>query len=229
MRNVSETLKFKNQMIKNKFPFLFLIILNLNCLYIVPKKELNYIFFNNLQPIYKNTIIIYKYDYLNLYSSNPYINTENFSNRLKDSIRKAFETKFRFENLAIVNSESEVIDKIDTLTKNQNVIYLNITTNVNSNNDYSIKFLKFLNTISFGTIPYWKNINFDIKINSMIFQTSNEHSFQYSFIECGGWLTLPFIIFYENYWELRNKYHNSSFPEIEYMLSDSLSKIPSKQ
>ncbi|XDD41683.1 hypothetical protein AB3N58_10210 [Leptospira sp. WS60.C2] len=229
MRNVSETLKFKNKMIKIKFPFIFLVILNLNCLYIVPKNELNYIFFNDLQPIYKNTIIIYKYDYLNLYSSNPYINNEFLSNRLKNSIRKAFETKFRFENLAIVDSETEVFDKIDTLTKNQNVIYLNITTNTNSNNDYSIKFLKFLYTISFGTIPYWKHINFNIKINSTVFQTSNEFSFQYSFIECGGWLTLPFIIFYENYWELRNKYHNSSFPEIEYMLSDSLSKIPSKQ
>ncbi|XDD41657.1 hypothetical protein AB3N58_10070 [Leptospira sp. WS60.C2] len=229
MRNVSETLKFKNNMIKKKFPFLFLLILNFNCLYIVPKKELNYIFSNNLQPIYKNTIIIYKYNYLNLYSLNPYINTENFSIRLKDSIRKAFESKFRFKNLAIVDSESVEIEKLDTLTKNQHVIHLNISTNNNSNNDNSIKFLKFLSTISFGTIPYWKNINFDIKINSMIFQTSNEYFFQYSFIECGGWLTLPFIIFYENYWELRNKYHNSSFPEIEYMLTDSVSKIPSKQ
>ncbi|TGL02596.1 hypothetical protein [Leptospira bouyouniensis] len=214
--------------LKSNFISLFLAITQVSCLYIVPKDHLKYIFLNNLKPKIKNTTIIYKYTYLNFYNRNPYIKTDDFSNRLNDCIRKSFETKFQFANLTILDSDFSSISEIEKSYDNQNVIFLNIMTNEKMNNDFSIKFLKFLNIITFGAIPYWKNIIFTIQINSPIFLNSHENNFQYSFIECGGWLIIPVLFFYENYWELKNKYHNSPFPEVEYMITDSLSKITLK-
>ncbi|MCW7475449.1 hypothetical protein [Leptospira levettii] len=204
-----------------KYHFLLLILLS-HCIFIIPNKYIENIYSQNRIKIKEKTIVLYNFNYKNYLRYDWLHDSETRSKFISQSIRNAFEKRFLFENLQIF--ESNQIQDIGNIKNEGNIIYLQIDSDKFIKKNNFAYFFSILNGLSFGIIPYFQSIDFEVRINSKLFN-SEENTFYFNFIEYGGLLMIPFALFSESFLDLRNKYHNSAVPEIDYMLSNSLKNI----
>lgn len=204
-----------------KYTLLLSLLLS-HCIFIIPKKYIENIYPQNRIEIKNKTIVLYDFKYQNYLGYNWLRDQETRSKSISQSIRNAFEKRFLFENLLII--ESKQIQDIESFKNEGNFIYLQIDSDKFLKKNNFAYFLTFLNRISFGLIPYFQSIDFEVRITSKLFN-SEEYIFYFNFIEYGGYFMLPIAIFSESFWDLRHNFRNSAFPELDYMLSNSLKNI----
>jgi hypothetical protein len=199
-----------------------------NCHFTVPREQIENGHNPIRQEIDKPTIIIFKYSTTTL-SNSPLNQTPESIKNFKICIKSAFLKFYIFKNIQVIQESEELNYIIDNSTSNINLIYLNLEFKNRLNYENRRIIFPLLSILTLGIFPSWQDYNFNVSMRSQIFRKSENYTFSYKFREYFGWLTLPFWFLSEEFLDLRNAYPNSTYPDIEYIIEKSLSKVILKE